>query len=958
MNQLIKNNKGAVVAMAIILAITIAVNVAAGLFADVITNFLFGWGVSFDGEEFEKTAAESDKLCEEIAGEGIVMLENNGALPLASAGNVNVFGWGATDGGFVMSGSGSGNSVGTQKTTLLQSLEQSGFTVNQEIISALTNFQSKREGSSLGSTEEVFYRMYELSAETYNGLLDNALAFSDTAIVVISRLGGEGRDLPFKQYKRTDKGNSTDANRTYLQLTTEEEDMLYLVSNAGFQNVILLINSCNVMELGFIEYYPGIDSVLTIGALGINGAKAVGKMLKGEILPSGKTVDTYAYSMMDDPTYANAASKGVTNYSNGGKYIDYVEDIYVGYRYYETAAHEGFIDYDNAVQYPFGYGLTYTSFEWEVTQTIPSAGATLEKGQDITVKVMVTNVGQQSGQDVVQLYYTAPYVNGEVEKAYVNLCAFAKTEVLKPGQSQELTLKFNLFDMASYDCYDKNNNGSATYELDAGNYEIKLQTDSHTVKRCENAVINYTVSQDIIYDTDPVTGEKVENRFTGANAYGGVAIDGSTSNANIVYLSRADFAGTFPYAKAASRSKGYTIGSNWYDKNATVDQTVPGQGIASGLLLTSNNTINDELMRSLGSDYDNPLWDDLVSQMSTKDLERLIQEGGYRTAKIDSIGKPLCYDFDGPSGLNTNNSSMSSTKWTAFPSETTIASTWNTWLSYTFGLAVGKEASDTGVSGWYAPAVNIHRSPFGGRNYEYYSEDPMLSGIMGAETVKGAMTNGLYCYVKHFIVNETETDRGGLNTWLTEQALREIYLRPFEICVKQGKANAIMTSFNNLGAIWTGGNKALMTDILRTEWGFRGSTVTDYADGTSDGWMNYNQGLRAGQDLWLAGAYPGGIYMNISMSSNTDMYYVRQACKNILYTYANTYYVAVTTDVDSDRFGGTIGYKGQEENSYWAVTLILVAIDVVALGGIALWVLKLIKKGQIATKVSEVNDDN
>lgn len=953
MIELVKKNKLPFILMAVILLIVIVANVLAGIFSFVITNYLLGWNVTFDSN-FYKTIEESDALCEEIAGEGMVLLQNdNGTLPLDGAGNINVFGWGATDAGFVMSGSGSGNSVGTQTTTLLQSLKMAGFVVNQQIIDACEQFQNKREGSSLGSSEDIFYRIYELPADDYYNLLDYALEFSDTALIVISRLGGEGRDLPFVQHKKTAKGNITDTSRTYLQLTTEEEDMINLVSSAGFKNVILVLNTCNVMELGFIEYYPDIDTVLSIGALGNNGAKAVGKLLKGEILPSGKTVDTYPYEHKSNPSYVNAGSKGVTSYTDSGKYIDYVEDIYVGYKYYETAAYEEYIDYDNTVQYPFGYGLTYTTFRWEVIETVPENNSSLTKGQSISVKVRVTNVGQTDGQDVVQLYYTAPYTTGEVEKAYVNLCAFAKTELLKPQQSQDVTLTIDLFDMASYDCYDKNQNGSACYELDAGEYQIKLQTDSHTVKNCNDAITTYLIENDIIYDTDPVTNEKVENRFTGATAYAGVSIDGKNSNANIVYLSRADFESTFPKTKATARSRGFNVSASWYDKSFTVDTSVPKQDVNSNLSLTvtqnGKTEINDTLVQSLGSDYDNTLWDTLVSQMSVTEMKQLVEEGGYKTAKIDSIGKPLCFDFDGPSGLNTNNSSVATTSWTTFPSETTIASSWNGWISYVFGLAVGKEASSSTVSGWYAPAVNIHRSPFGGRNYEYYSEDSYLTGVMGTETVRGAMTNGLYCYVKHFIANETETDRGGLYTWLTEQALREIYLKPFETCVKDGKANALMTSFNNLGAIWTGGNKALMTDVLRTEWGFKGSAVTDYADGTSEGWMNYNQGLRAGNDLWLSGVYPHGIYMDIATSSNTDIYYLRKACKNILYTYCNTYYYAQNTAIDTDRFLAEVGYKGaQEQFPYWLFGL--VTIDLAVIGGLVVWTIKLKKKNKTKDK--------
>jgi len=920
---------------ALILAVLIALNFAAVYFSDAINVYLYGYGVDFS--QAEQALKAGDELCQEIEGEGIVMLKNDKeTLPLTGTDKLNVFGWAGTDGGFVISGSGSGSADerGTgKKKSLLQGLKDAGFEYNQELISMYENFKGEREGSSLGSSDSLFFKLYEPNSDYYTSqILNNALNFSDVAIIVISRLGGEGKDLPKVQYK----SSGTDTSRTYLELSTEEEQLINTVTDVGFKKVIILLNTCNAMELSFLDN-AGIDAAISVGGTGQSGTISVGKLLKGEITPSGKTSDTYAYNLEDDPTYVNSAASGVTSYTNGGKYIDYSEGIYTGYRYYETAAYENYIDYDKAVQFPFGYGLSYTEFEWEIEEVQPQAQTILGKDDTVNITVDVTNKGTvYSGKDVVEVYFTAPYTKNGIEKSYVQLCAFAKTSLLKPNQTERLTISFAVSDMASYDCYDKNNNGFKGYELDAGEYSIKLQTDSHNISKCSGAEIKYNLPG-IQYPNDPVSGSEVKNLFTSSEAYGNVSIDGSDSDANIVYMSRADFAGTFPTQKTSARAKTQNIislGDNWQTDQSDVSEK-PVQGASKELSLTytdseGNVQINEELVLALGEDYNNEQWELLLNQLTVSELNNFVELAGYKTAKADSVGKVECIDLDGPSGLNQTNMSSVESSWTCYPVESVMSSSWNAHLSYVYGLAVGNEASVTNVSGWYAPAVNIHRSPFDGRNYEYYSEDPYLSGIMGAETVRGATANGLYCYIKHFAVNETETERSGLYTWLTEQTLREIYLKPFEIAVKKGGANAVMSSFNRLGAVWTGGNYSLLTSVLRNEWGFKGTVLTDWSSGGN--YMNVDQGIRAGNDCWLSGMnYVNG---HSDKTSATAISCARQAAKNILYTYCNTCYVAKTHDSSNDKYVANVGLKTAKKFfPYWIFWII--GIDLIGVGGIA-----------------------
>lgn len=953
--------------IALILAIVIALNVVAVVMFDFITIGLQGANVV--ATEF----AQADELCQDIAGEGAVLLKNDvvdgsPALPLTaettdSKIKVNVFGWGATDGGFISGGSGSsaGNIDPEKKKGFMQALTEEGFEYNTELASMYSGFRRARANTNSLSGQENFFTIYEPDQSYFTAeLMQGALNWSDTALIVISRLGGEGQDLPRRQIIGT-SGTSTsyDETRTYLELSANEEAMVNTVKSAGFKKVIVILNTCNIFESGFIDD-SGINAALSIGAVGQSGALAIAQILKGERNPSGKTVDTYPYMFESDPSYVNSG-RDQAKFTDGGNsnndyYVDYVEGIYVGYRYYETAAEEGYIDYAEVVQYPFGYGLSYTSFEWFVLEQQPADGATLTADGTITVKLQVINRGEVPGQDVVELYYSTPYYSGGIEKSHVELAAFYKTSAIEPGASEEVVLSFKVRDMASYDCYDENDNSFTGYELDGGAYRVMLQTDSHNVATCEKAVLDYVIPEDgYVYETDDASGNEVRNRFTGSEATdNGISLDGTTGNADIVYMTRADFEGTFPVSRKSNRPRGYSVASDWVptQKNTT-EEFEMGQPGDETLTLNDGKDMNEALIFELGKpeNFENEgLWNRVLRQISLTEMSLLVRDAGYQTEAIESIGKLRHHDLDGPSGFNTTNQTLfdsTGTYFTAYPVETVLAQSWNSVLAYSFGLGLGVEA-EAGVAGIYAPGVNIHRNAFDGRNFEYFSEDPYLSGVMGAETVKGAMANGLYCYVKHFAANESETRREGLCTFLTEQAMREIYCKPFEICVKQGKANAIMSSFNYIGGTWAGASYALLTEVLRDEWGFKGSVISDWCPNDLRGYMSINQGIRAGNDCWLAGAHGiSASYISninaVSEEGTTTRACLREATKNMLYTYCNTMYEHKHHDASEDKFVANVTTKGaREQFPYWILAVI--ATDVVALGGCALWAFKIIKK--------------
>lgn len=816
-----------------------------------------------NGTITEETSNEATALCEDIADEGIVLLKNeDNILPLTNTQNINVFGWASTNPCYGGTGSGA-LSDAYETTTLLGGLEDAGYKINTELTDFYKAYREDRPEVGMWAQD---WTLPEPTADSYSDeLINNAKEFSDTAMVVITRVGGEGADLPTDVSKVTYTDNSEnykdfEAGEHYLQLSQTEKDMLDLVC-ANFDNVVVVYNGANTMELGFLNDYKQIKGAIWCPGTGQSGFESLGAVVAGTVNPSGKTSDTFVYDLTATPTYNNfgnflydnmdefaATSK---NFGTGEEeatipsFVNYVEGIYVGYRFYETAAVEGLIDYDKTVQFPFGYGLSYTDFE--------------QKMGDVTV----TNNGTAAGKDVVEVYYNPPYTNGGIEKASANLIDFAKTDVLQPGESQTINVSFSEEDMASYDTY-----GNGCYVLEAGDYEISINSDSH------NAIASQTVSvaDTVVYDENNARSTD-DAAATNQFAY---------AEGDATYLSRAD--GFANYATATAAPTNFTLAedekaeflnnSNYDPNNYNNDSDeMPTTGAKNGMTLAD--------MRGLS--YDDEKWDTLLDQLTVSDMDTMIALGGYQTSAASSVGKVMTVDCDGPASINNN---FTGTGSIGFPSAVMIANTWNKDLALSFGESIGKMADEMDVSGWYAPAMNTHRNAFAGRNFEYYSEDGVLSGKMAANAVIGAEKYGVYAYIKHFALNDQETNRTGmLCTWSNEQAIREIYLKPFEIAVKEGGAKAVMSSFNYIGTQWAGGTYPLQTTVLRDEWGFRGFVLTDYFG--VYGYMDSDMGIRGGTDCMLV-AYDTETNHVTDTTSATGVKAMRQASKNIMYTVVNS----------------------------------------------------------------------
>ena len=631
---------------------------------------------------------------------------------------------------------------------------------------------------------------------------------------------------------------------------------------ADYENVILIVNAANTMELGFVEDYSQIKSVIWCPGTGQSGFNSLGKILNGEINPSAKTSDTFVRDLTATPTYNNFGNFTYDNMDEfavdgvNPNFVNYTDGIYVGYRFYETAAEEGFLNYEEAVQYPFGYGLSYTQFKQEMGELNVNNGT-------ISVDVTVTNTGSVAGKDVVEVYYNPPYTNGGIEKASVNLAGFAKTQMLEPGASETVTVTFTEEDMASYD--DKN---AKAYVLEAGDYEISLRTDSHTVVDTKT----YTIDETITYGEGNArsTDETVATNQL------------DFANGGITYLSRAD--GFANYAEATAAPTNFTMSDedkatfmnnsnyNPEDYNDDADE-MPTTGAKNGL----------ELADLRGADYDDEQWEELLDQLTISDMDTMIALGGYQTAAAGSVGKAQTVDCDGPASINNN---FTGTGSIGFPAGVMIANTWNVEIADAFGQSIGKMADEMGVSGWYAPAMNMHRSAFAGRNFEYYSEDPLLSGAIAANAVIGAEKEGVYAYIKHFALNDQETNRTNqLCTWFNEQSAREIYLKPFEMCVKTGGAKAVMTAFNFYGTTPAQACSEVLNNILRDEWGFEGFALTDYYG--VYGYQDADRMIRNGNDCMLV-AYDTETNHVSDTESATSVKAMRQACKNIMYTVVNS----------------------------------------------------------------------
>lgn len=982
--------------MVIVLVMTVAVNAAATVGRPVADGFLGTYKVKSDKETMSKYLADGEEYANQTEAEGIVMVQNEEeTLPLRKdTKQVNVFGWAST--AWLGSGSGSAQISGVE-TDFLKALEDYGIGYNTELTDMYEEFMAERPyANALSTYSTQMCRLYEPSIHDTKYYTEKMLAdaqeYSDTAVVVLGRYCGESNDCPKTQYKisRTEDGTYeesdivTDDSRTYLDISTEEEELLTYCGQQ-FKNVIVVVNYTNAMTLGFLETIPGIDSCLLAGTTGVNAASVIPGVLYGDINPSGKTADTYAYDLASSAAYANAGAEGEGMYTNtegeglypadgettngnvgdspfyeGLYYVDYAEGIYIGYKWYETADAEGYWDdvdnaygkgYEGVVQYPFGYGLSYTEFDYELVKTVPEAGSELQEDGQIEVTVKVTNIGETAGKEVVELYYTPPYIRGGIEKSALELCEFGKTELLKPGESQELTMVFDVEDMASYDCYDANENKVTGYELDPGDYQVKVMRSAHEMAGSDMS-ITYHLSKGIHYENDSVTGAPVDNKFTGEDAGDGISVDGSDTDSNIQYMTRADFKATFPAERAPDRALTdnakalnlYTedMAEAWIDDS---DEEIV-TGADNGLKLYDENGFTD-LAFELGADYDGETWDALLDQMSVEEMKRLVLHGYSKNYDVESIGKIQNQELDGPAQLGGFKPGLSSGEQaTGFPDENVVAQTWNRELAWKLGHIQGAQAGEKGYEGWYAPSVNMHRTPLGGRNYEYYSEDSVLSGALAAKTVEGAMDSGMYCYMKHLIAYDQDSMRDSLYTWMTEQSLREIYLKPFKTAIQEAGATGIMTSYNRLGAVWAGGSRTLLTDVLRGEIGFQGAVLTDYCDHHK--YMNMDHALRAGGDLWMDGMFTGKL--QFEMESNTFRQALRRASKNIIYMWVNAGY---ENKVYNETAKNPV-IRPVEKKTMSLVTKIQVLYDAAAVVLIVLWTKSIIKRRRLKKKQSHI----
>jgi beta-glucosidase len=846
-----------------------------------MVNMAMGGGTISD-----EAIDEAKALCTEIAEEGIVMLKNDAqALPLAEGSKVNVFGWSSTNP--IYGGTGSGALSDAYPTVdFLTGLTDAGIEYNQDLVDFYKGWRDARPIVGMIGQD---WTIPEPMVSDYENLITDAKNYSDTAILFIARSGGEGADLPTSYdgpdtfstegpfgalgVRFSDQKDDLDASKSYLELSNREKTLLDKVTST-FDKVILVVNSANAMELGFVKDYSQIKSVLYCPGTGQTGFDGLGEIIAGKINPSGKTADIFLADLMNTPTsnnfgdfdYTNMSEFAVDNmFAEGGKafptFVNYVEGIYVGYKFYETAAVEAAagnyeFDYDANVVYPFGYGLSYTTFTQEM-------GEINNDGTNISFDVTVTNTGNVAGKDVVEVYFNPPYTNGGIEKAAANLVAFEKTETLEPGASATVSISFPVEDMASYDTY-----GHGCYVLESGDYEISINTDSHN----KIAAKTVNIGTEVVYDQN---NKRSTDQVAATNQFG-------FAEGGVTYLSRADGFKNYAEATAAPKSfelaeeykKDYVNNTNYNeaDYNNEAD-AMPATGAKNGIKL--------EQLRGL--DYDDPMWESLLDEMSVAEMNTLIELGGYETSAVESIGKVMTYDCDGPASINNNFTHQGSI---GFPAAVMIACTWNKDIAHRFGASIGRMANDMDVSGWYAPATNTHRSAFAGRNFEYYSEDGVLAGWMCANAVQGAREWGVYSYVKHFATNDQETNRTGLLcTWLNEQSLREIYLKSFEIAFKNGNPGATMVAFNNIGIEPAEACSALLNTVLRGEWGFRGFAETDYFGGY--GYQDADRMIRNGCDLMLA-TYSTPESTVTDQTSATSLNAMRTASKNILFTVVNS----------------------------------------------------------------------
>lgn len=903
MKKMKKSSIKAITAYVLSVVFSIAMVVAlfvTNMYADLISNVLDADTTKIinpvediyvsDFDSYEDLVKYEEELCQTIEEEGIVLLKNeNETLPLQKdVKKISIFGQDSVD--FVYGGSGSGSVDASKAVSMKTAFEKSGYEINQTLWDFYESGEGKQYRKTYPSeTGEGEFAVNEVPVSKYTKEVKESFkTYSDAAIVVLGRSGGESSDIPTTELK---------SGRKYLQIDPNEEDTLKMVCD-NFDTVIVMINANNAMELGFLEEYD-VDACLWVGAVGQTGMYAIGEVLNGEVNPSGRLVDTYAYDSTSAPSFANIGDYSLENSilsdeDKNNKYLVYGENIYIGYRYYETryedtvlgAESVGEYQYAETVQFPFGYGLSYTDFSYENFEVA-------EEGDKFVVSVDVKNTGKTAGKEVVQIYMQSPYTDYDrengVEKASVELAGFAKTKKLEPEETETVSIEIPKESLKAYDA-----NGTGTYIVDAGDYYFAQGKDAHDalnnilaakgfstangMTEEGNAQLTYkyqVASMDATtFSVSQETGNKIENAFSNA--------DIRFYDETYTYLTRSDWVGTWPttYMDGTWSITDSMAQDLQFNRSDEVIQD------GSQMPVTESNGVETIYVSDLiGVDYDDPKWDTLLNQLSLEKMIKLVRMGGYATISIDAIYLPATTDKDGPSGFSS--SIVPGRSGMAYPVEVVLASTWNVDLAEAFGTAIGEDSLALGITGWYAPGANTHRSPYSGRNFEYYSEDGHLAGKMCAYEVNGCRSKGCMVYVKHFALNDQETNRYGAAIFANEQAIREIFLKAFEYSVREGNTTALMASMNRVGATWSGANRGLMTQTLREEWGFNGMVITDQASVASMSYQDMISGLYAGTNLWLntnSNLWP----MDEYKSNPTVMQNVREAAHGIIYAVANS----------------------------------------------------------------------
>ena len=865
------------------------------IYSDEVTSVYPTQKATNKAEAFANAQEVNLKLAEE----GFVLLKNeNAALPMNKGARISVFSKNSVN--LSYGGSGSGGFDTSNNKNLYESLNDAGFVTNPTLKRFYESSQSgsvrTANSSDLDNGDNQKIATAETPQSKYTDAVKNSYAdYSDAALVVITRIGGEGFDLP--RYQGDSEG-AVSVDSHYLELDQNEIDLLTAVTDGTFKRVVVVFNTPSSFEATFLKdsayaaFADKIDAAVWIGFTGSNGITALGEILNGDVNPSGRLVDTWAADFTKNPSFVNFGTgclPDTTDKYDGGMYysVDYEEGIYVGYRYYETRGETDGEDWYNAnVVYPFGYGLSYTTFNWTVGD---ASASEIELGATITVPVTVKNTGSVAGKEVVQLYASAPYTLGGIEKAHKVLVGFAKTKLLQPGESETVTVSFDPYSAASYDYRDANSNGFSGYELEAGEYTLYVSRNAHESEKA----IALNLAADVQIGTDPTTDSEVVNRYTDSEDF----LDSDWQLDTM--LSRADWEGTWPTPQTAQQHAGTDrlyeeIRSEEHNNPTDFDsEEYPWFGEEPTLtlrdLLPSAEAEGYEPVVS----YDDERWEELMMGCDEEEMIALINNGAYHTLAMESVGLPATIHGDGPSGFTCFMSKEQVNGTCQYVSEPVMASTWNINLMNELGEAIGEEgtigdkATGQPYSSIYAPGVNIHRSPFGGRCSEYFSEDPFISGMMGAAEVQGIQSRGVLPTVKHFVANEQETHRsiGGDLSWLSEQALREIYLKPFEYTVKLGETRGIMTSFNRIGTRWTGGDYRLLTEILRNEWGFNGLVICDF--NTIPQYMIPRMMFYAGGSLDLA-TQQSAMWTDCDTSDAGDAIVLMRAVKDVMYALVNS----------------------------------------------------------------------